>query len=209
MQTKLMTALLLLTASLLWTPPTFAATQTKAQTNTVQSNQSSIGTASQTKHHARHIALVYCDLHVCKDEKPHYIGTASYYGKHYWQGRKMANGKPFDYRKLTAASWGIPLGTVVRVTNLQNGKSVIVEITDRGPAHNLHRVADLSQAAAEQLDYTHQGLTQVLIQPVLHFETEPAIIEARFEEEKPVDPVLIAGIIDGYVSEPDFECQEP
>jgi rare lipoprotein A (peptidoglycan hydrolase) len=199
MQTLLRVAGLALAASLLWTPPTFAATPNKAQKNTVIAKPQFIGTASHKKHPASHVKLVYCDLHVCEDEKPHYIGTASFYGKHYWQGRRMANGNRFDYRKLTAASWGIPLGTMVRVTNLSNGKSVIVEITDRGPAHVLHRVADLSQAAAEQLDYVQDGLAIVLIQPVVNFETETATIEARF-----VEPEIEVAVL----PEPEIEVAE-
>lgn len=192
---RVVVSLTLLAASLMWTPPTFAAThETKAQTNTVIAKPSSIGTASQ-KHHASHVKLVYCDLHVCKDEKPHYFGMASFYGKHYWQGRKMANGERFDYRKLTAASWGIPLGTMVRIINLSNGKSVVVEITDRGPAHSLHRVADLSQAAAEALDYTQAGLTAVLIQPIVTVETANAEIPSNLEELVST-PTVVASTIE-------------
>jgi rare lipoprotein A len=94
----------------------------------------------------------------------------------------MANGNRFDYRKPTAATWGIPLGTMVQITNLGNGKSVIVEITDRGPAHSLHRVADLSQAAAEQLDYIQQGTATVLIQVIVDVEPESAVLEADLIE---------------------------
>ena len=77
---------------------------------------------------------------------------------------------------------GIPLGTMVQITNLGNGKSVIVEITDRGPAHSLHRVADLSQAAAEQLDYIQQGTATVLIQVIVDVEPESAVLEADLIE---------------------------
>lgn len=182
MQTLLRVACSVLAAILLWTnPQTFAATPTKAQMNNVHQNKFN-GTASHKYHHAHHVKLTYCDLHACEDEKPRFIGTASFYGKHYWQGRKMANGDRFDYRNLTAASWGIPLGTMVRVTNLRNGKSVIVEITDRGPAHTLHRVADLSQAAAEQLDYTAEGTTVVVLQPVIYLETEASGLDTHIEQ---------------------------
>jgi rare lipoprotein A (peptidoglycan hydrolase) len=186
MQTLLRAACLVLVASLPWTPPTFAVTHTKAQKKTVIAKPRFIGTASR-KHPASHVQLVYCDWHVCKDERPHYLGKASFYGKHYWQGRKMANGQRFDYRKLTVASWGIPLGTMVRITNLENGKSVVVEVTDRGPAHVLHRVADLSQAAAEQLDYIQQGTTMVMIQVMLDVEFESAAIEGNLIEPELLD----------------------
>jgi rare lipoprotein A (peptidoglycan hydrolase) len=145
----------------------------------------SVATRHATKklrHSTTHnVKIVWCDLHVC-NEKVRPIGKASYYGKGYWQGRKMANGQPFDYTKLTMACWWLPLGTQARVTNLENGLSVIVEVTDRGPAHVLHRVADLSQAAAEVLDYTAKGLATVLITPV------PALLDTV---ESPITASLV------------------
>lgn len=75
----------------------------------------------------------------------------------------MANGQRFDRTKLTAASWDFPLGAVVRVVNVKNGDSVVVTITDRGPKQALHRIIDLSEAAANRLDYLDQGITQVLL----------------------------------------------
>jgi rare lipoprotein A len=108
-----------------------------------------------------------------KNFKTKYIGTASWYGgKH--QGRKMANGQRFDRRKLTAASWYFPLGTKIRVVNVENGESVIVTITDRGPNLRLHRILDLSQAAAERLHYVGQGLTRVFLYPLPPFDTQAA-----------------------------------
>ncbi len=108
-----------------------------------------------------------------KSFKVKYIGTASWYGAQH-QGRKMANGKRFDRHKLTAASWYFPLGTTIRVVNVKNGKSVMVTITDRGPNLRLHRILDLSEAAAERLDYRHDGLTTVFLYPVPPFATEAA-----------------------------------
>ena len=108
-----------------------------------------------------------------KKLKIQYIGTASWYGEQR-QGRKMANGKPFDCHKLTAASWYFPLGTVIRVENVKNGESVVVTITDRGPNLRLNRILDLSEAAAERLGYVGQGLTPVFLYPVPSFETQAA-----------------------------------
>ncbi len=105
--------------------------------------------------------------------KIQYTGTASWYGIQH-QGRKMANGKQFDRRKLTAASWYFPLGTPLRVVNISNGQSVLVTITDRGPNHRLNRIIDLSEAAAEHLDYKGQGLTRVFLYPVASFDTQSA-----------------------------------
>ena len=118
-----------------------------------------------------------------KSYKVHYIGTASWYGIQH-QGRKMANGKRFDRQKLTAASWYFPLGTTLRVVNVYNGESVIVTITDRGPNLRLNRILDLSEAAAQRLDYVGQGLTKVFLYPVSSFDTtsasfDPNLIEAH------------------------------
>lgn len=82
-------------------------------------------------------------------------GIASYYGKRF-AGRLTANGERFNPQQLTAAHKTLPFGTLVLVTNPNNGKSVTVRINDRGPyAHN--RSIDLSRAAAEQIDLVSRG----------------------------------------------------
>lgn len=106
-----------------------------------------------------------------------YVGTASWYGKQH-QGRKMANGQRFDRHKFTAASWDFPLGTMIRVVNLRNGESVVVRVTDRGPDRRLHRIVDLSEAAAAKLDYIGQGLAPVFLYPVAPAKTQPATLGA-------------------------------
>ena len=121
--------------------------------------------------------------------KSHFVGIASWYGQQH-QGLKMANGKRFDRRKLTAASWYVPLGTVVRVINLENGKSVTVTVTDRGPNFRLHRILDLSEAAARQLDYVGKGLTSVLVTPMLSYQPEHAKLHSALIE--PSDTDLVA-----------------
>ena len=108
-----------------------------------------------------------------KKLKTQYIGLASWYGEQR-QGRKMANGQRFDRHKLTAASWYFPLGTKIRVENVKNGESVVVTITDRGPNLRLHRILDLSQAAAERLGYVEEGLTPVFLYPGPSFDTKAA-----------------------------------
>ena len=92
------------------------------------------------------------------------VGIASYYG-HVHQGRRMANGQRFDESKLTAASRTLPLGARVKVTSLQNQKSVIVTITDRGPAVKT-RVIDLSTAAARALGMISRGVDKVRVEPL-------------------------------------------
>ncbi len=100
----------------------------------------------------------------------------------------MANGQKFDRYKLTAACWCFPLGTVIRVVNLDNGKSVVVTITDRGPNLRLHRVLDLSEAAAKQLDYIARGLTPVFFSPAVAVETQPAQLDAHLLEPSSPSP---------------------
>lgn len=107
-----------------------------------------------------------------------YVGVASWYGEQD-QGRRMANGQRFDRYKLTAASWYFPLGTKLRVVNLQNGKAELVTITDRGPNLRLkNRIIDLSEAAASRLGYIEQGLTSVILFPLVAVEPKGAEINA-------------------------------
>ncbi len=87
-------------------------------------------------------------------------GTASFYAEAH-QGKLMANGKPFNMHALTAAMWGPKFGTRYRVTNLKNGKSVDVTITDRGPAKRLKRIIDLSKAAAARIGMIPAGVAKV------------------------------------------------
>lgn len=86
-------------------------------------------------------------------------GVASYYSNRF-QGRTTANGETYDKHMLTAAHRTWPFGTVVRVTSLESGESVIVRINDRGP-HVRSRVIDLSYAAARELDMIRDGIVPV------------------------------------------------
>lgn len=90
------------------------------------------------------------------------VGKASWYG-HKFHGRKTASGQRFDQNKLTAAHRKLPLGTRIKVTNLENGKSVRVEVTDRGP-YKRGRVLDLSKAAAHRLGMIEGGVILVSIE---------------------------------------------
>lgn len=86
-------------------------------------------------------------------------GQASWYGERH-HGRLMANGRPFNMGALTAAHKTMPLGTVLRVANPRNGRSVKVTITDRGPFIR-GRDLDLSKAAAARLGMVQQGVGEV------------------------------------------------
>jgi len=94
------------------------------------------------------------------------VGVASYYGKRH-QGQMMANGHHFDRHKLTAACRQFRLGTWVRVTSLFNHKSVVVQITDRGPGRK-SRLIDLSETAARKLGLVHRGLGRVRVEEISH-----------------------------------------
>jgi rare lipoprotein A len=89
-------------------------------------------------------------------------GVASWYGEQF-HGKQAANGEIFDMEALTAAHRTMPLGSVVRVVNLVNGKHVYVRITDRGPYVN-GRILDLSHAAAVQLGMEHGGLAHIQVE---------------------------------------------
>ena len=91
-------------------------------------------------------------------------GVASWYGEQF-HGKQAANGEIFNMEALTAAHRTMPLGSVVRVVNLSNGRHIHVRITDRGPYVN-GRILDLSHAAAVQLGMEHGGLTYVQVEIV-------------------------------------------
>lgn len=91
-------------------------------------------------------------------------GIASWYGGQF-HGKQAANGRVYDMEGLTAAHRTMPLGSIIRVRNLENGKYVFVQVTDRGPYVN-GRILDLSHAAAVRLGMERGGLAHVLIEIV-------------------------------------------
>ena len=91
-------------------------------------------------------------------------GTASWYGRQF-HGRKTASGETFDMNGMTAAHRSLPLNCYIRVTNKNNGKSVVVKVNDRGPFHG-NRVLDLSYGAAKQIGITNAGTAKVSIERV-------------------------------------------
>jgi rare lipoprotein A len=92
------------------------------------------------------------------------VGLASWYGGAN-EGRLTASGESLDGHEFTAAHRTLPLHSRVRVTNLANGRSIMVRITDRGP-HKKGRIIDLSQSAAEQLGIKHKGVARVRLDPM-------------------------------------------
>ena len=91
-------------------------------------------------------------------------GVASYYADAY-NGKKTSNGETYDMNDLTAAHRTFPYGTKVRVTNLENNKSVIVRINDRGPFKE-ERIIDVSLAAARELDLIKAGTAKVKLEVI-------------------------------------------
>jgi rare lipoprotein A len=91
--------------------------------------------------------------------KPYQVGTASWYGQ-IFEGKPTASGEPYDMYDMTAAHLKLPMGSYVQVTNLRNGRSVIVRVNDRGPIVP-GRIIDLSYGAAQALEFKSRGLQRV------------------------------------------------
>ncbi|HEV8283236.1 MAG TPA: septal ring lytic transglycosylase RlpA family protein [Chitinophagaceae bacterium] len=117
------------------------------------------------------IAFIFCFQEIIAQTRPpiskNYpkvlYGTASFYANKF-EGRQTANGEIFSQKKLTAACNVLPLGTWIRVTNLRNGRSVVVKVNDR-LHYKMKRVADLSAAAAKQIGH-RDGLTRVKVEVI-------------------------------------------
>jgi rare lipoprotein A len=90
------------------------------------------------------------------------FGVASWYGR-FFQGKTTASGQPYDEYAMTCAHRSLPLGSVLKVTNLRNHKSVVVRVNDRGPMPE-DRVIDLSYAAANTLGFSDRGLAPVRVE---------------------------------------------
>ena len=90
------------------------------------------------------------------------IGIASWYGKKF-HGNLTANGEIYDMNSISAAHKTLPLPTFVKVTNLENGKSMTLRVNDRGPFYE-DRIIDLSRAAAKQLNFEQKGTTAVVVE---------------------------------------------
>ena len=90
------------------------------------------------------------------------IGMASFYSTKF-NGRRTASGEKFNSSALTAAHLSLPFGSLVKVTNMQNGKTVVVRINDRGP-HVKGRMIDLSKAAATKIGIGRAGTARVSLE---------------------------------------------
>ncbi len=107
------------------------------------------------------------------------VGTASWYGWDF-HGRKTSSGPPFNMFELTAAHKSLPIPTYVQVTNLENGRRLVVKVNDRGPFVG-ERIIDLSYAAAARLDMLDQGTAQVEVVALTPYQFLPTLAARRAE----------------------------
>ena len=114
-------------------------------------------------------------------------GTASWYGTKF-HGKRTSSGEPYDLYAMTAAHKTLPLPTFVEVTNLNNNRSVIVKVNDRGPFHD-DRLIDLSYAAATRLDILPTGTGRVEIRAIDPNETGTAVAPVDTPTEIPTTQV--------------------
>ena len=112
------------------------------------------------------VAEIKPEIHQKKAVKnqPYQVGTASWYGEDF-EGKPTASGEDYDMYEMTAAHPTLPLGSYVRVTNLRNGRAVVVKVNDRGPII-ADRIIDLSYGAAQALEFQEHGLQRVRIDVV-------------------------------------------
>ena len=121
-------------------------------------------------------------------EDPHYsaVGVASWYGSDF-HGRDTANGEIFDANAISAAHPTLPLPSYVRVTNLGNGRSLIVRVNDRGP-YAANRIIDVSRRAAHLLGFTDRGTAWVRVDYVGRAPLEGSddrVLEATLRQNAP------------------------
>lgn len=119
------------------------------------------------------------------------MGVASYYGA-YFAGRETANGETFDPWAMTAAHRLLPLGTVLRVTNLDNGREVEVRVNDRGPYRH-DRIIDVSHGAARRLGFEGSGVARVRLEVLKLGDGRRVRVPARRGERSTSGPLADAG----------------
>lgn len=112
----------------------------------------------------------------------HQRGLASWYGTKF-HGQRTSSGEPYDMFAMTAANRTLPIPVFARVTNLENGKSVIVKINDRGPFHS-DRIIDLSYVAAKKLGYAEKGTAMVDVQTITFDKQQHQAIQLASKQAK-------------------------
>jgi peptidoglycan lytic transglycosylase len=147
-------------------------------------------------------------------ENAHYRaeGIASWYGRDF-HGRLTANGEVYDMHSISAAHTTLPMPCYVRVTNLNNGRSIVVRVNDRGPYHR-DRVIDLSIGTAKALDFYHKGVARVRVEYVGRAPIEgsdDAMLMATLREGSPApapSKVMVAAT-KPFIPKPDDEAKAP
>ena len=138
------------------------------------------------------ISLIFCLI--CISSQAQETGIASFYHD-YFVGKITASGEKYDPNKLTVAHKSLPLGTMIKVTNLENDKSVIVRVNDRGP-YVKNRILDLSKSAALQLGLVQNGFARVSYSII-----DNSIVQVKdtFTEEQPDDRFYVVNMVDTSV----------
>jgi rare lipoprotein A len=132
------------------------------------------------------ILMAFFPLYLFGQHSGTVVGKASYYSD-VFQNHKTANGERYHKDSLTAAHLKYPFGTYIRVTNLQNNKSVVVRINDRGPVKRT-RILDLSKAAAKELNMLKSGIAKVKVEVVdgpKQEEEEPELVAENHTTYQP------------------------
>lgn len=125
------------------------------------------------------------------------VGLSSWYGQKF-QGRPTASGEPFDRMKMTGAHRTLPIGTVVKIQNLENQKEAVVRINDRGPFVD-ERIVDVSEKTAEILEFKDKGITKVGIKVLKKGEDELAddLDDADLLDDTPAKPEKLTPVKPG------------
>ncbi|MGV6807627.1 MAG: septal ring lytic transglycosylase RlpA family protein [bacterium] len=135
-------------------------------------------------------------------------GEGSWYGTKF-HGRNTSNGERYDLFKMTAAHKTLPIPSYVKVTNLENGRSVIVRVNDRGPFHG-GRIIDLSYAAAKKLGYADKGTARVEVEAIdpadyqRNTVEQPTVAKTDKEYRLPFNTFLQAGAFESRSSADDL-----
>lgn len=110
------------------------------------------------------VAPAAIDLTLSSENEPMAVGLVSWYGPGF-HGRRTASGERYNMHAMTCASRDLPFGTMLELTNLNNGEKAVVRVNDRGPFYKW-RILDLSYAAAKKLGFHRSGQTKVEVREV-------------------------------------------
>jgi rare lipoprotein A len=148
------------------------------------------------------------------EDNPHYRaeGVASWYGRDF-HGRLTANGEVYDMHSISAAHTTLPMPCYVRVTNLNNGRSIIVRVNDRGPYHR-DRVIDLSIGTAKALDFYHRGIARVRVEyvgraPIEGSDDTMLMATLREGSPAPAPSKVMVAAAKPFIPKPNDEAKAP